>query len=304
MRALSIVLSISIFVVGCSSSGASVTGTTSTGHRRQRHVHDDVHVRLQRRDGRLERHDGQRGLRVRRRRAGDHLHDGRGPDLPHARRGADELHHDPPREHGRWLRAARDRRPERGLAPHDRLQVVGHDRVPDADQVLRPRRHPRGQHPFFIAQQAHAELDWPSDENGNPVGFEIGPNQMVHIEFHTINTTQAPLMVTGKALIDTIPLSTPNVVPSDMAFWGTKNIDIPPNGSFDTGVHYQYGHPGHEVVRGHHAPAPPRHADAGLVRVERDRHDQPHRQRPELERPAPRSPRPADRLPHRRVEGS
>jgi len=101
-----------------------------------------------------------------------------------------------------------------------------------------------GQHPFFIAQQAHAELDWPNDENGNPVGFEIEANQMVHIEFHTINTTQSPLMVTGKAEIDTIPLDTPNIVKSDLAFWGTKNIDIPPNGSFDTGVQYQYGIPG------------------------------------------------------------
>jgi hypothetical protein len=102
----------------------------------------------------------------------------------------------------------------------------------------------QGQHPFFIAQQAHAELDWPDDESGHPVGFEIEPNQMVHIEFHTINTTQAPIMVTGKALIDTIPVDTPNVVPSDLAFWGTKNIHIPPMSSFDTGVQYQYGIPG------------------------------------------------------------
>ena len=108
-----------------------------------------------------------------------------------------------------------------------------------------------GQHPFFIAQQAHAQLDFPNDENGNPIGFEIEANQMVHIEFHTINTTQAPIMVSGTAAIDTIPLTTPNVVASDLAFWGTKKITIPMGPStFDTTTAnqgqplYQYGIPG------------------------------------------------------------
>jgi hypothetical protein len=100
-----------------------------------------------------------------------------------------------------------------------------------------------GEHPVFIAQQAHAELDFPSDGNGTPVGFEIAPNQLVRIEFHTINTTMAPLAVTGKAYLDAVPLST-KVTVSDLAFWGTEEIIIPPNGSFDTGVKYQAGLPG------------------------------------------------------------
>src|SRR5262245_7834910 len=45
-----------------------------------------------------------------------------------------------------------------------------------------------GEHPIFIAQQAHAELVFPTDENGVPVGFEIQPNQMVKLEMHYINT--------------------------------------------------------------------------------------------------------------------
>jgi hypothetical protein len=96
-----------------------------------------------------------------------------------------------------------------------------------------------GEHPVFIAQQATAELDFPSDENGVPVGFQIAANQMVKVEFHTINTTMAPLMVSGTAYMDTVPLST-KVTISDMAFWGTKKINIPMGPStFDTGVLFQ-----------------------------------------------------------------
>lgn len=100
-----------------------------------------------------------------------------------------------------------------------------------------------GEHPVFIAQQATATLDFPDDENGVPVGFQIAANQMVKIEFHTINTTQTPLMVTGKATLDTIPLSS-TVTASDLAFWGTKNFTLPPLATTSTLVDYQNGIPG------------------------------------------------------------
>jgi hypothetical protein len=100
-----------------------------------------------------------------------------------------------------------------------------------------------GQHPVFIAQQPTATLVFPTDQNGVPVGFQIAPNQMLKIEFHTINTTMSPLMVTGAAYLDTVPLAT-KVTLSDLAFWGTKNIQIPANGSFDTGVNFQAALPG------------------------------------------------------------
>jgi hypothetical protein len=100
-----------------------------------------------------------------------------------------------------------------------------------------------GEHPLFIAQQAQAELVFPTADDGTPVAFQIAANQMVKIELHAINTTMAPLMVTGSAYLDTVPLST-QVTVSDLAFWGTKNINIPPNGSFDTGVLYQAAIPG------------------------------------------------------------
>jgi hypothetical protein len=94
-----------------------------------------------------------------------------------------------------------------------------------------------GDHPIFIAQQPESELLMPSDENGVPVGLELQPQQMVRIELHYINTTSAALMVGGTIDIDTVPLST-NVVRSNIAFWGTKKIDIPANSSWDTGVHF------------------------------------------------------------------
>jgi hypothetical protein len=95
-----------------------------------------------------------------------------------------------------------------------------------------------GEHPIFIAQQAKAELDFPTDENGVPVALEIEQNQMVRLELHFINTTSQPIDVTGKLFVDTVPLTT-KVVKSDLAFWGTQQISIPANGVGDTGVKFQ-----------------------------------------------------------------
>jgi hypothetical protein len=95
-----------------------------------------------------------------------------------------------------------------------------------------------GEHPIFIAQQPQAVLEFPTDESGVPVGFEIVPNQMVKLEMHYIDTTVGPLEVMGKISFDTVSLET-NVTKSDLAFWGTTNFEIPPNGAGDTGVLFQ-----------------------------------------------------------------
>ena len=95
-----------------------------------------------------------------------------------------------------------------------------------------------GEHPIFIAQQAKAELNFPSDENGVPVALEIAANQMVRLELHFINTNAQPLDVSAKLFVDTVPLTT-TVVKSDLAFWGTQQINIPANSLGDTGVRYQ-----------------------------------------------------------------
>jgi hypothetical protein len=95
-----------------------------------------------------------------------------------------------------------------------------------------------GEHPIFIAQQPHASLEFPADESGTPVGFEIPPHQMVKLEMHYIDTGNFPLSVMGKISFDTVPLST-KVTKSDLAFWGTTQINIPPNSTGDTGVLFQ-----------------------------------------------------------------
>lgn len=96
----------------------------------------------------------------------------------------------------------------------------------------------QGDHPLFIAQQAHSELKLPTAEDGTPVALQIEAGQMVRMEMHWINTTAAPLAVTGKIDLDTVPSGT-TVTKGDLAFWGTSNIKIPPNSAHDTGVKFQ-----------------------------------------------------------------
>jgi hypothetical protein len=101
-------------------------------------------------------------------------------------------------------------------------------------------------HPVFIAQQHEASLPFPTD-GGVPVALTIAPRQMLRLELHYINTTAAPLDVNGALFIDTIPMDRP-VIESDLAFWGTTNLNggstppseyIPAGGKGDTGVIFQ-----------------------------------------------------------------
>jgi len=102
-------------------------------------------------------------------------------------------------------------------------------------------------HPIFIAQQAHSELDFPTDAaSGSPVGLQLKTNQMLRLEMHFINPTMTPLDVTGTAEIDVLP-STANVIKSDLAFWGTEQFTIPPNADADTGMKFHAALPGTHV---------------------------------------------------------
>ena len=96
-----------------------------------------------------------------------------------------------------------------------------------------------GNHPIFIAQQPDATLQLPTDvETGKPVGVAIDQDQMLYLELHYINTTDKPLEVSGSIQFDTVPIGS-DVLPSDMAFWGTSHIDIAPNSDWSTKVLYQ-----------------------------------------------------------------
>jgi hypothetical protein len=103
-----------------------------------------------------------------------------------------------------------------------------------------------GDHPIFIAQQAQAELAFPT-EAGVPVALEIGARQMVRLEMHYVNTGSKPLDVAGSILLDTLP-SNVEAVRSDFAFWGTTVFNptgsppgqcVPAMGKGDTGAIYQ-----------------------------------------------------------------
>src|SRR6185437_4925737 len=92
-----------------------------------------------------------------------------------------------------------------------------------------------GDQPLFIAQEARTDLAFPDDEHGTPVGFEIGPHQMVRLELHYLNTTTSPGVGQGDYVLGTVPL-TSAVVPADIGFWGTTDIHIPPHAAWKTDV--------------------------------------------------------------------
>ncbi len=92
---------------------------------------------------------------------------------------------------------------------------------------------------IFIAQQAESELVFPSDENGTPVGLELGPHQSLTLEVHYINATAAPLDVKGTVTMDVLP-ATANVVKSGLLFQGNLSIPtIPAFGEADTGMQFE-----------------------------------------------------------------
>jgi len=95
----------------------------------------------------------------------------------------------------------------------------------------------QGDQPLFIAQQERAELAFPTDEKGHPVGFAIEPHQMVRMEMHYLNTTAAAATSEGRFILDTVPLSK-TVMPADVAFWGTDSINIPPHAAWKTDVKF------------------------------------------------------------------
>uniref|UniRef100_UPI00292D3776 hypothetical protein n=1 Tax=Clavibacter michiganensis TaxID=28447 RepID=UPI00292D3776 len=64
----------------------------------------------------------------------------------------------------------------------------------------------QGDHAVFIAQQKESELLMPNDADGTPVALQIEANQMVRIEMHYFNTSDAAYDVKGDIEIDTVPL--------------------------------------------------------------------------------------------------
>jgi hypothetical protein len=103
-----------------------------------------------------------------------------------------------------------------------------------------------GDQPLYIAQQARADLTFPSDAGGTPIGFAIDPQQMVRVEMHYLDTTPEPATAWGHVFLDTVPLST-TVIPADIAFWGTLDIHIPPEAAWQTPVKFVEAVPGNAM---------------------------------------------------------
>jgi Copper type II ascorbate-dependent monooxygenase, C-terminal domain len=100
---------------------------------------------------------------------------------------------------------------------------------------------------IFIAQQPHSELVFPKDPSGVPVGLELTPNQLLRLEMHYINPTNAPLDVVGTAEMDVLPEAS-QVIKSGFAFEGQLGIPvIPAFGEADTGIRFQQGIPGTHI---------------------------------------------------------
>jgi hypothetical protein len=77
--------------------------------------------------------------------------------------------------------------------------------------------------PMLIAQTLSAELTFPQG-----VAIKLQPQQMIMLEAHYIDTGSADLMGQGSVTIESLPATTPNIIESDVGFYGTYNILIPP----------------------------------------------------------------------------
>jgi hypothetical protein len=76
--------------------------------------------------------------------------------------------------------------------------------------------------PLIIAQQEDATVRMPDG-----VGMNLAANQMLRLELHAINTTSAPVQVTGSVALHVVDTTTA-LQPSDVMLWGNLRIDLPP----------------------------------------------------------------------------
>jgi hypothetical protein len=78
---------------------------------------------------------------------------------------------------------------------------------------------------------------------------DVPANTMVKVEAHYINPTGSPIQGLGQVTLHTTPKSAaPPYQPASFCFWGTSNIDIPPNASTSTGPLFQTGLAGTHLI--------------------------------------------------------
>jgi hypothetical protein len=77
--------------------------------------------------------------------------------------------------------------------------------------------------PLMITEKLSDDLTFPQG-----VALKIQPHQMIELEAHYINTGATMLQGMGSAHFETIPVTTANVIESDLAFFGTLGIALSP----------------------------------------------------------------------------
>jgi hypothetical protein len=77
--------------------------------------------------------------------------------------------------------------------------------------------------PLMISERPADDLTFPQG-----VALKIQPHQMIELEAHYINTGATAIQGMGAAHFETVPVTTANVIESDLAFFGTLGIVIPP----------------------------------------------------------------------------
>lgn len=92
--------------------------------------------------------------------------------------------------------------------------------------------------PLMIVEKPQDALLFPPG-----VALRLAARQMLMLELHAINTTNADLEASGTFYFDTLPISA-QIIESNMAFWGTLAIAIAPQSQGTTGVLFQPGNAG------------------------------------------------------------
>lgn len=77
--------------------------------------------------------------------------------------------------------------------------------------------------PLMISEKPTDDLTFPQG-----VALKIAPQQMIELEAHYINTATSTIQGHGSVHFETVPVTTANVIESDLAFWGTLGIVLPP----------------------------------------------------------------------------
>jgi hypothetical protein len=98
--------------------------------------------------------------------------------------------------------------------------------------------------PILIANKLNVNWTFPDG-----IALELPAHQMLRIEAHYINTGMTDIQGMGSVVFQGTPASSAAPFqPSDFLFWGTTQINIPPNASATAGPKFQVGIAGTQLI--------------------------------------------------------